>query len=105
MKLMVTRLDQDKYETVVTRDDGVSYRLKGVAHMFAIPHDHAHFLVEKTLRLHRGFWGNVADGAVFKTTASIGGRRKPEGARRAETLLKANAAPLNEAEAVVRIFN
>jgi hypothetical protein len=105
MKLMVTRLDQDKYETVVTRDDGVSYRLKGVAHMFAIPHDLAHFLVEKTLRLHRGFWGNVADGAVFKTMSYIGGRRKPKAAERSESLLKVNAAPLNEAEAVVRIFN
>jgi hypothetical protein len=105
MKLTVTRLDQGKYETVIMRDDGVSYRLKGVAHMFAIPHDLAHFLVEKTLRLDRGFWGNVADGAVFKTMGYIGGRRKPKAAERSESLLKANAAPLNEAEAVVRIFN
>ena len=105
MKLTVTRLDQGNYETVVTRDDGVSYRLKGVAHMFAIPHDLAHFLVEKTLRLHQGFWGSVADGAVFKTMSYIGGRRKPKAAERSENLLKLNAAPLNEAEAVVRIFN
>ena len=34
MKLTVTRHDQGKYETVITRDDGVSYRLKGVAHTF-----------------------------------------------------------------------
>ncbi|MEA2886828.1 MAG: hypothetical protein QOD11_1188 [Bradyrhizobium sp.] len=105
MKLTVTRFDEGKYETVVTRDDGVSYRLKGVAHMFAIPHDLAHFLVEKTLRLDRGFWGSVADGAVFKTMSYIGGRRKPKAAERSESLLKANAAALNEAEAVVRIFN
>jgi hypothetical protein len=105
MKLTVTRLDQGKYQTVVTRDDGVSYRLKGVAHMFAIPHDLAHFLVEKALRLHRGFWGSVADGAVFKTMSYIGGRRKPKAAERSESLLKVNAAPLNEAEALVRIFN
>jgi hypothetical protein len=105
MKLTVTRFNQGKYETVVTRDDGVSYRLKGVAHMFAIPHDLAHFLIEKTLRLQRGFWGSVADGAVFKTMSYIGGRRKPKAAERSESLLKINAAPLNEAEAVVRIFN
>jgi hypothetical protein len=105
MKLTITRLDQGRYETVIARDDGVSYRLKGVAHMFAIPHDLAHFLVEKTLRLHRGFWGSVADGAVFKTMSYIGGRRKPKAAERSESLLKINAAPLNEAEAMVRIFN
>ncbi|HEV7408677.1 MAG TPA: hypothetical protein VGO01_09345 [Bradyrhizobium sp.] len=105
MKLTVTRFDQGKYETAITRDDGVSYRLKGVAHMFAIPHDLAHFLVEKTLRLNSGFWGNVADGAVFKTMDYIGGRRKPRAAERSESLLKANAAQLNEAEVLVRIFN
>jgi hypothetical protein len=105
MKLQLTRLDHGKYETVITRDDGVSYRLKGVAHMFAIPHDLAHFLVEKTLRLDRGFWGNVAGGAVFGTMDYIGGRRKPKAAERSEALLKTNAAELNEAEVLVRIFN
>src|SRR3954462_8039404 len=105
MKLTVTRLDQGKYETVITRDDGVSYSLKGVAHTFAIPHDLAHFLVEKTLRLHHGFWGNVADGAVFKTMSYLGGRRKPKAAERSDRLLKDNAAALNEAEVLVRIFN
>jgi hypothetical protein len=105
MKLEVTRFDHGKYETVITRDDGVSYRLKGVAHMFAIPHDLAHFLIEKTLRLNSGFWGNVAGGAVFKTMEYIGGRRKPKAAARSEALLKTNAAPLNEAEVLVRIFN
>lgn len=105
MKLTVTRLDQGKYETVVMRDDGVSYRLKGVAHHFAIPHDLAHFLVEKTLNLHQGFWGNVADGAVFNSMSHLGGRRKPKAAERSDNLLKKNAAQLNEAEALVRIFN
>jgi len=105
MKLTVTRFDQGKYETVITRDDGVSYSLKGVAHRFAIPHDLAHFLVEKTLRLHQGFWANVAGGAVFKTMSYLGGRRKPKAAERSEQLLKDNAAALNEAEVLVRIFN
>jgi hypothetical protein len=97
MKLTITRLDQGRYETVVTRDDGVSYRLHGVAHSFAMPHDLAHFVVEKTLGLKDGFWGNVADG--------VGGRRKPRAAERSESLLKDNAAQLNEAEVLVRIFN
>jgi hypothetical protein len=105
MKLTVTRFDQGKCETLIARDDGVSYRLKGVAHMFAIPHDLAHFLVEKTLHLDCGFWGSVAGGAVFKTMDYIGGRRKPKAAERSERLLKINAARLNEAEVVVRIFN
>jgi len=105
MRLTVKRLDQGRYETVVTRDDGVSYLLKGVAHMFAIPHDLAHFLVEKTLRLRQGFFGSVADGAVFKSMTYLEGRRKPGAAARSETLQKKNLAALNDAEALVRIFN
>jgi hypothetical protein len=105
MKLTVTRLAQGKYETAVTRDDGVSYRLQGLAHTFAIPHDLAHFVVEKTLRLDRGFWASVADGAVFKTMSHVDGRRKPKATERSENLLKQNAAQLNEAEVLVRIFN
>jgi len=105
MKLTVTRLDRGKYETVVTRDDGGSYHLKGVAHHFAIPHDLAHFLVEKTPNPHQGFCGNIADGAVFKSMSYLGGRRKPKAAERSDNLLKNNAPQLNEAEALVRIFN
>jgi hypothetical protein len=105
MKLSVTRLDRGKYETVIIRDDGVSYRLKGVAHTFAIPHDLAHFVVEKTLRLEHGFWACVADGAVFKTMDYIAGRRKPKAAERSEGLLKNYEPQLNDAEALVRIFN
>jgi hypothetical protein len=106
MKLAVTRLDhQGKYETTVTRNDGVSYRLKGVAHMFAIPHDLAHFLIEKALGLKNGFWGNIADGAVFRSMDYIGGRRRPKAVERSENLLKENAAALSEAEVLVRIFN
>jgi len=83
----------------------VSYRLKGVAHTFALPHDLAHFLVEKTLDLDRGFWTSVAEGAVFKTMDYLDGRRKPKAAERSGTLLKSNAPQLSEAEVLVRIFN
>jgi hypothetical protein len=90
---------------VVTRDDGVSFQIKGVAHGFAIPHDLAHFLVEKALRLHQGFWGSIADGAVFPSMRHAAGRRKPHATERSNTVLKANARALTEAEVLVRIFN
>lgn len=106
MRLTITRLDTDgRYETLLVRDDGVSFRVKGVAHTFAIPHDLAHYVVEKALQLQHGFWGSVADGAVFPSMRYVGGRRKPKAAERSKTLLKENAPQLNEAEVVVRIFN
>lgn len=106
MKLTIVRLDEDgRYETTITRDDGVTFRVKGVAHAFAIPHDLAHFLVETALHLHQGFWGSIAAGAVFPSMTYVGGRRKPKAAERSKTTLKANARPISEAEVLVRIFN
>jgi hypothetical protein len=106
MKLTITRLDHDgRYQTLVTRDDGVTFRLHGVAHAFAIPHDVAHYVVENVLGLDGGFWASIAAGAVFPSMTYVGGRRKPKAAERSKTVLKANARPLSEAEVLVRIFN
>jgi hypothetical protein len=53
MKLTVTRLDgHGRYETLIARDDGVRFYVKGVGHNFAIPHDIAHFVVENALHLN-----------------------------------------------------
>ena len=60
MHLRLKRLDERRYETVITRSDGVTYHVKGVGHMGVIPHDLAHFVVERALGLRRGFWGSVA---------------------------------------------
>jgi hypothetical protein len=106
MRLQVKRLDSGgRYETVITRDDGVSFRVLGVAHTFAIPHDLAHYVVEKTLMIEDGFWGSIAAGAVFPTMTYLGGRRKPRAAERSSALLKANARTLADAEILVCIFN
>lgn len=106
MKIEVKRLDDDgKYETVIKRGDGVSFSIQGVGHSFAIPHDFAHYLVEKTLSIEDGFWGSVASGVVFPGMTHLAGRRKPKASERSSTLLKANARTLIEAEVLVRIFN
>ena len=106
MQITVTRLDGDgRYRTAITRDDGVIYSLQGVAHNFAVPHDVAHFVVEQALGLATGFWGSIADGAVFPTMTYQSGRRKPKAAERSKIVLKANARALVEAEVLVRVFN
>ena len=106
MRVAVRRLDRDgRYLTLISRDDGVTFSMQGVGHNFAIPHDLAHFVVEKALHLNRGFWGSVSDGAVFPTMTHVGGRRKPKAAERSSSLLKTNAPQLSEAEVLVRIFN
>ena len=54
MKLVVKRLDtQGRYETTIARD-GVRFVLRGPDCTFAMPHDIAHYVVEKALGLKRG---------------------------------------------------
>lgn len=105
MQLTVIRLEEGRYETVIRRRDGVRYHVKGVGHMYDIPHDLAHLAVEEPLGLRGGFWGSVADGAVFTTMSYLGGRRRPHAAERSEQLLRANRGAISHAEHLVSIFN
>ncbi len=105
MLLRLTRLDERRYETVITRSDGVTWHVKGVGHMSAIPHDLAHFAIERALRIRRGFWGSVADGAVFGSLTHVSGRRKPHAAARSAEVLKANKDELTATEILVGLFN
>jgi hypothetical protein len=88
---------------LITRDDGVTFSMQGAGHNFAIPHDVAHYVVEKALGLDRGC--SVSEGAVFPTMTHVEGRRKPKAAGRSRSILKTNAPHLNEAEVLIRIFN
>jgi len=105
MHLRLTRLDERRYETVITRSDGVTYLVKGVGHMGTIPHDLAHFVVERALGIRQGFWGSVADGAVFGSLTHVSGRRRPQAAQRSKSVLKANATALTEIEILVGLFD
>ncbi len=105
MLLRLTRIDQRRYETVITRADGVTYHVKGIGHMSAIPHDLAHFAVEQGLGIRQGFWGSVADGAVFGSLTHVSGRHKPRSAERSKQVLKTNKDQLTATEILVGLFN
>lgn len=105
MRMRLTRLDERRYETLITRSDGVTFRVKGVGHMAAIPHDLAHFAIEQALGIRQGFWGSVADGAVFGSLTHVGGRRRPKAGERSRELLKANKDELTATEILVGLFN
>lgn len=105
MHLRLTRLDERRYETEITRADGVTYHVKGVGHMGVIPHDLAHFVVERGLGIRQGFWGSVAAGAVFESLTHVRGRRRPQAAQRSKEVLKENKQVLTETEILVGLFN
>lgn len=105
MLLRLTRLDERRYETVITRADGVTFHVKGVGHMSDLPHDLAHFAVEKGLGIHGGFWGSVANGAVFGSMTHVSGRRQPRASERSKQVLADNKGELTETEILVGLFN
>jgi hypothetical protein len=105
MRLQLKRLDDRRYETTITRSDGVTYHVKGVGHMGVIPHDLAHFVVERSLGIDQGFWGSVAAGALFDSLTHVGGRRRPHAEQRSKDVLKANRKVLIETEILVGLFD
>jgi hypothetical protein len=89
---------------IAVRDDGVSLRVRTPDRKFSPPHDLIHFVVEKGMRLQRGFWGSVADGAKFAGMELMDGRQKPRANERSAQIIKANEAHLSEAEMIVGAF-
>lgn len=83
------------------RDDGVTVRIPGVGPVTPLPHDLAHCVIERELRLERGFWASVADGAMFQGMTAVTGRQRPHAAKRSSAIIKANGAYVGQAEVLV----
>jgi hypothetical protein len=99
MRVVFTRApDGTRASCVVERDDGVRYRVwQGVGRP-ELPHDLVHLLVELELRDDGGFWGAVADGAVFDSMEHLGGRRPPHARDRSAAAIRARKDRLQRAE-------
>src|SRR5260221_8106564 len=104
MRIVVQRLDGKRYGSIVERDDGVHFSVAGPGFMARLPHDLVHYVVESELDLTSGFWGSIADGAVFAGMTWIEGRRRPHATERGQALIKANDNALNGAEVVTAGF-
>jgi hypothetical protein len=104
MRIVVQRLGGNRYGSIVERDDGVRFSVAGPGFMARLPHDLAHYVVESELALADGFWGSIADGAVFAGMDWIEGRRRPHATEHGRALIKANDNGLTGAEVVTAIF-
>jgi hypothetical protein len=69
--------DHEPAYAVVQRDDGVVYRLYGGMGGRGLPHDIRHLVVEKTLGISDGIWGDIASGMVLRSMRYVSGRRRP----------------------------
>src|SRR3954453_1393819 len=90
--------DRRPVETLVERDDGVVFRMRGAGGGVDLPHDLVHALVERQLGVRDGIWGCVADGVVWRSMRHVSGRQPPHAAERSERVKKGGAPRLQAAE-------
>jgi hypothetical protein len=106
MHVVFPRLaDGAENQAIVHRDDGVVYRVRGNGQRCGpeLPHDLAHFVVERALGITDGFWGSVASGAVFTSMSHVSGRRRPHAAETSKAIKRDQRTAVQYAERMVWI--
>src|SRR4051812_24593121 len=99
MRLTFRRMaDRRPVETLVERDDGVVFTMRGAGGGADLPHDLVHAVGEAELRGRDGIWGCVADGVVWGSMRHVSGRRPPHAAERSERLKRERAEAIGRAE-------
>ncbi len=104
MNITFTRTGECTYTTQAMRGDGVTLQVPGPDRTAPLPHDLAHYVVERELGLRRGFWGRIADGALFPGLTVVSGRQPPHAAERSRTILREVEPQGTHAEVLVGIF-
>jgi hypothetical protein len=89
--------------SLVSRADGVRLSVPVFGPLEPIPHDLAHYVVERELALADGFWGSVAAGAIFEGMRVLSGRQPPHARERSRAIMKANHDAILFAELVVDV--
>ena len=56
MNITFTRCGECTYTTMAVRDDGVTLEVPSYDRTSPLPHDLAHYVVERELGLKQGFW-------------------------------------------------
>jgi hypothetical protein len=101
MEITFTRSGERTYTTLAHRDDGVLLQVPSYDRKFPLPHDLAHYVVERELGLEHGFWGCVAAGAMFPGIQVMSGRRPPHAASRSKSVIREAGQHGTEAEVLV----
>src|SRR5688572_23264766 len=92
--------DRRPVETLVERDDGVVFTMRGAGGGTELPHDLVHAVVERQLGVGDGIWESVADGVVWRSMTHLSGRRPPHAAERSDRLKRERSASVRSAESL-----
>lgn len=102
MIVSFTRLSADGLHAVrVERDDGVvltSTRSRNRAGY--IPHDMGHLVADRAFGLHDGFWGSVAEGALFESLDVVEGKLRHDARAKSAEIMKRNERGLLLSEVI-----
>ena len=98
MQIFFTKTGATTYRTTAVRNDGVRVEVPAYDRTAPIPHDLVHYLVERELKLKRGFWGSVADGALFPGIQVIAGRPHARAGEHSQAILREIGQQGTEAE-------
>jgi hypothetical protein len=60
LEITFAREGEGRSSTAALRSDGVTVRIPGAGPVTRLPHDLAHWVIERDLGLDRGFWASVA---------------------------------------------
>jgi hypothetical protein len=105
MRVVFERHEPRRYRSLVHRDDGVVLLLPGYDRKYRVPHDLAHFAVERELRLTGGVWGTIAAGGVFPNMQVVSGRTKHDARQRSERVIRENRHELGTAEILAGVVH
>ncbi|MCF6508737.1 hypothetical protein E9549_15175 [Blastococcus sp. MG754426] len=106
MRITFQRMaDRRPVETLVERDDGVVFTMRGAGGGADLPHDLVHAVVETALPLRDGVWGCVADGVVWGSMRHVSGRRPPHAAERSDRLKRERTEAVQRAETVADLVH
>jgi hypothetical protein len=92
--------DRRPVETLVERDDGLVFAMRGSGGGADLPHDLVHAVVETELGIRDGICGCIADGVEWTSMRHVSGRRPPHAAERSARFKRDRTAAVQRAEAV-----
>ncbi|GII34816.1 hypothetical protein [Planotetraspora mira] len=98
MRLVFMRAEGDRCRIAVHRRDGVTLEMRSYDRKFRVPHDLAHAVTERELKLDAGVFGCTAAGAVFSSMRVLSGSPRHDAAARSARIIKANARSITVAE-------
>lgn len=99
--IVCVRSQGRRAKSLVARQDGVRLTVPVFGPLEPIPHDLAHFVIERELDLQGGFWATVAGGGIVEGMQIVAGRQQPHALERSRALMKAHHRGIIFSETVV----